>query len=254
MRTIRLHLPAESIDGSLTSGRQVALPESVAQHVTRVLRLRAGAAVVVFDGTGGEWSAQLVMGGRDRLLIEIGTHQAIERESPLSLTLWQGLARGERMDLVIQKATELGVTRIVPLATARSVVQLDAVRGEKRLSHWRAIAASACEQCGRNRLPEIVPPRDLPAALADILTGTQEPRWLLEPSADRSLGEALAEQRRLEQATVLIGPEGGFDDEEMGAAARAGFEPVRFGPRVLRTETAGLAVLAALQSRAGDLA
>lgn len=242
------------MDGPLASGRRVALPESVAKHVTRVLRLREGAAVVVFDGTGGEWSARLVAGGRDRLLAEIGVHEAIERESPLSITLWQGLARGERMDLVIQKATELGVTRIVPLATARSVVQLDAERTEKRVLHWRAVAASACEQCGRNRLPEIVPPRALASALADLSSGSRESRWLLEPNARRSLSEALIEKSPFEHASVLIGPEGGFEAEEIAAAVGAGFEPVSFGPRVLRTETAGLAVLAALQSRAGDLA
>lgn len=254
MRAIRLHVPGESIDGPLASGRRIKLPESVAQHVTRVLRLREGAVVVVFDGTGGEWSARLIAGERDRLFAEIGDYRIVERESPLSLTLWQALARGERMDLVIQKATELGVTRIVPLATSRSVVQLDAMRGEKRLSHWRAIAAAACEQCGRNRLPEIAPPRDLAMALTDLPHETTEPRWLLEPNARQSLGDALARHTPLERAIVLIGPEGGLADEEIDAAVRAGFEAVSFGPRVLRTETAGLAVLAALQSHAGDLA
>lgn len=254
MRTVRLHLPPDALDASLESGRRIVLPDTVQQHVTRVLRLREGAAVTVFDGTGGEWSARLVAGARGRLVAEIGIHSAIDRESPLVLTLWQGLARGERMDIVVQKATELGVTRLVPVATARSVVQLDTVRGERRLAHWRAVAAAACEQCGRNRLPDIAAPIDLAAACTTLPKATDEARWLLDPEATVSLGRAVAHRGHWARATILIGPEGGLDPEEHAVAIRAGFEAVSFGPRVLRTETAGLAVLAALQSIGGDLA
>ena len=157
------------------------------------------------------------------------------------------------MDFVIQKATELGATRIVPLVTSRCVVQLEPERGERRLEHWRSVAASACEQCGRNRLPEISQPLTLAAACAAPWAAPDEPRWLLDPEAERTLREAVASVTRLVRATLLVGPEGGLEPTEIDLAVRAGFRSLRFGPRVLRTETAGIAALAALQSLAGDL-
>ena len=159
MRQIRLHIPQ-----ALQSGQLVELPTEVVRHVRQVLRLRDGAEVVLFDGRGGEYAAQLQDAGRAGVLARIGEHRAIERESPLSITLLQGVARGERMDFVVQKATELGVQRIVPVMTARCVVQLGAERADRRREHWLAVAASACEQCGRNRLPLISEPLTLAAA------------------------------------------------------------------------------------------
>jgi 16S rRNA (uracil1498-N3)-methyltransferase len=249
MREIRLHVPQP-----LHSGELVELPADVVRHVRQVLRLRDGAKVVLFDGRGGEFTAQLQAAGRAGLLARIGEHHAIERESPLGITLLQGVARGERMDFVVQKATELGVRRIVPVMTARCVVQLGAERADRRREHWVAVAASACEQCGRNRLPLISEPLTLAAALeasADTL------RWLLEPDADATLREALAESAEagpsVKDITLLVGPEGGLESEEQQLARQAGFRGIRFGPRILRTETAALATIAALQCLAGDL-
>lgn len=253
MRSVRVYLTPTSLPQALATGRTVVLPQDAAQHLTRVLRLRAGAAITLFDGEGGEWAAELVSGARDALAARIGEHHPIERESPLQLTLLQGLARGERMDLVIQKATELGVTRIVPLITSRCVVQLDAERGERRVEHWRAVAASACEQCGRNRLPEVCPPMQFESACQTPWAAADEPRWLLDPESTLTLRDVIAAPAALRRATLLVGPEGGLEASEIDLAVRTGFRTLRFGPRVLRTETAGLAALAALQSSAGDL-
>lgn len=249
MREIRLHVPQP-----LHSGELVELPTEVVRHVRQVLRLRDGADVVLFDGRGGEFAAQLQAAGRAGMLARIGEHRAIERESPLGITLLQGVARGERMDFVVQKATELGVRRIVPVMTARCVVQLGAERADRRREHWLAVAASACEQCGRNRLPLIGEPLTLAAALN---ASTDALRWLLEPDAGTTLREALAEGAAggpsARDITLLIGPEGGLEPQEQQLALQAGFRAVRFGPRILRTETAALATIAALQCLAGDL-
>lgn len=249
MRQIRLHVPQ-----ALQSGQVVELPAEVVRHVRQVLRLRDGAEVVLFNGQGGEFSAQLQAEGRSSVLARIGEHRAIERESPLAITLLQGIARGERMDFVVQKATELGVQRIVPVMMARCVVQLGAERADRRREHWLAVAASACEQCGRNRLPVISEPLSLDAACADT---TDSQRWLLDPEAGSTLREALGARAvdgsPVRNVTLLIGPEGGVEPGEHQWALQAGFSAVRFGPRILRTETAALATIAALQCLAGDL-
>lgn len=249
MRQIRLYVPQ-----ALQPGQLVELPAEVVRHVRQVLRLRDGAEVMLFDGLGGEYAAQLQDAGRAGVLARIGEHRAIERESPLAITLLQGIARGERMDFVIQKATELGVQRIVPVMTARCVVQLGAERADRRREHWLAVAASACEQCGRNRLPLISEPLTLAAACdaaADSL------RCLLDPEAGSTLREALDARTNdghpVRSVTLLVGPEGGLEQGEQQVALRAGFNTVRFGPRILRTETAALATIAALQCLAGDL-
>jgi 16S rRNA (uracil1498-N3)-methyltransferase len=249
MRQIRLHVPQ-----ALHSGQVVALPAEVVRHLRRVLRLRDGNEVVLFDGRGGEHAAQLQDAGRAGVFALIGEHRAIERESPLAITLLQGIARGERMDFVVQKATELGVQRIVPVMTARCVVQLGAGRADRRREHWVAVAASACEQCGRNRLPLISEPLTLAAACdgaADSL------RCLLDAEAGSTLREALGARHRdghpERSVTLLVGPEGGLEQGEEQFALRAGFSAVRLGPRILRTETAALATIAALQCFAGDL-
>jgi len=270
MRDIRVYTEAPLDSGlasALASGRKLALPAQAAQHVIKVLRLRSGAEMTIFDGQGGEYRARLELAGRGEAWVELHEHLPLERESPLQITLLQGLARGERMDWVMQKATELGVQRIVPVSTARSVVQLDADRGDKRSAHWRAVAAAACEQCGRNRLPTIDPPLKLAAALQAVTTPAL--RLVLNPESTVTLGAALASHAAVapyaaltshaavaanQPIALLVGPEGGLDDDELELAVRSGFRGVRLGPRILRTETAGIAALAALQCLAGDLA
>jgi len=236
------------VDAALEPGTLAELSGSAAAHLTRVLRLRAGAALTVFNGRGGEYSASIERVRRSELTLAVGAHQAIERESPFALTLAQGISRGERMDLVVQKATELGVSRLVPVVTERSVVRLDEEQSDRKSSHWRAIAIAACEQCGRNRLPEVA----LPAKLHEFLRQPpgESPRLLLSPSATRRIEDV---PRPASGVTVLIGPEGGLSDEEQAAAQAAGFTAVNLGPRVLRTETAAIAALTLLQREFGDL-
>jgi 16S rRNA (uracil1498-N3)-methyltransferase len=235
--------------GPLAEGAEVALDPVAAAHAVRVLRLAPGAPLVLFDGGGGEYQATLVAATRRGAAARIGAHRAREAESPLEVTLAQGLARGERMDLVIQKAVELGVTALVPVATARSVVKLDAERGGQRAAHWAGVVRAACEQCGRNRLPAVDPPCSLDALLARP-PAAGERRLVLDPEAPRRLREL---PRPTGPVLLLVGPEGGLDGEEIGRAAAHGFERLSLGPRVLRTETAGLAALAALQALWGDL-
>jgi len=231
----------------LESGTRLRLEGSAASHVTRVLRLRVGAALILFNGSGGEYEASIDKAHGGELTVAVGAHHALERESPLALTLVQGISRGERMDLVVQKATELGVARLVPVITERSVVKLDAHQADRKLLHWRAIVIAACEQCGRNRLPELAGPLGLREFLSG--EGAGGTRLLLSPHAARGLGELT----RAAAVTVLIGPEGGLSEAEQEAAAQAGFAPVRLGPRILRTETAALTALALLQRQWGDL-
>jgi 16S rRNA (uracil1498-N3)-methyltransferase len=235
------------VAGPLTSGTRVKLEGNAASHVTRVLRLRVGSALILFDGAGGEYQASIDKAAGGEVIVAVGPHAAHERESPLRLTLAQGVSRGERMDLVIQKATELGVTELTPLLTERSVVRLTAQQSDRKVNHWRAIAIAACEQCGRNRLPAIAAPHGYRDFLASAAAGT---RVLLSPTAGATL-EGLP--RPQGAVTVLVGPEGGLTEEEEQAALAAGFAAVRLGPRVLRTETAAIAALALLQRQFGDL-
>jgi 16S rRNA (uracil1498-N3)-methyltransferase len=212
-----------------------------------VLRLRAGDALVLFDGRGGEYPATIEALRRDAVLVALGEHRGLERESPLAITLAQSIARAERMDWVVQKATELGVARIALLLTERSVVRLDARQAQARLTHWRSVVTAACEQCGRNRLPEIMAPVSLP----DFLQSSADDslRLLLSPHAPLRVRDLAVSSPTI---TVLIGPEGGLSEPEQRAAERGGFRALTLGPRVLRTESAALATLAALQERFGD--
>jgi 16S rRNA (uracil1498-N3)-methyltransferase len=238
------------VDGPLSSGKRITLEGSAASHVTRVLRLRVGAELILFNGTGGEYQASIDKAHGGSVIVAVGEQQAIERESPLALTLAQGVSRGERMDLVVQKATELGVSQLVPVLTERSVVRLSAQQSDRKLNHWRAVVIAACEQCGRNRLPSVAPP----VPLAEFLRGGRESdggaRLLLSPTGPATLAGL---GRTASGITVLVGPEGGLTDEEEAAAVAAGFTAVRLGPRVLRTETAAIAALALLQRESGDL-
>jgi 16S rRNA (uracil1498-N3)-methyltransferase len=242
MRIPRIHLPL-----ALRTGAIVALGEGAANHVLRVLRLRPGAAVVVFNGEGGEFEGVLVHADRRRVEVELRTRRERGVESPLAITLAQGISRGERMDYTIQKAVELGVHRIVPLVTERSMVSLAGERRDKRLRHWQSVAASACEQCGRNLVPEVAEVCGLDEWLND---GGEELRLVLHHRAAGGLARFAAPQGAV---TLLIGPEGGLSPAEIERAQHAGYAPVRLGPRVLRTETAAVVALAAMQSLWGDL-
>ena len=243
-----MRLTRAYVDAALASGARLVLSGSAAGHLTRVLRLRPGAALTVFNGQGGEYAASIerVQGGE--VTVVVGEHQPLERESPFPLTLAQGVSRGERMDLVVQKATELGVARLVPVLTERSLVRLDEEQSDRKSSHWRAIAIAACEQCGRNRLPEVA----LPARLREFLhqPAGDSVRLLLSPLARQRIEDV---PRPARGVTVLIGPEGGLSDAEQEDALTAGFIAVNLGPRVLRTETAAIAALTLLQREFGDL-
>jgi len=234
----------------LASGRRVRLEGNAASHITRVLRLRVGAALTLFDGTGGEYEGSIDKAHGGEVIVAVGAQTPIERESPLELTLAQGVSRGERMDLVVQKATELGVSHLVPVLTERSVVRLSAQQSDRKVNHWRAITIAACEQCGRNRLPTIAAPVALREFLATSTGASPGARLLLSPTAAATLADL---PRPANRVTVLIGPEGGLTDEEERAAIAAGFMALRLGPRVLRTETAAIAALTLLQRQFGDL-
>jgi 16S rRNA (uracil1498-N3)-methyltransferase len=242
------------VDAPLAQGGQIALPEDAARHVARVLRLGVGDALRLFNGHGGEFEAIIDSVRREAVCARIGLHHAVERESPLPVVLLQGIARGEKMDLILQKATELGAHSFVPLKMLRSTVRLDEQAARKRQQHWQAVVASACEQSGRNTVPRVWDP----VAFEQCLQPAAGLRLLLSPGEEaqplsKLLVEAAAPGRRPDRIELLVGPEGGFDPSETAAALSAGFRSCRLGPRVLRTETAGLAALAALQTLAGDL-
>jgi 16S rRNA (uracil1498-N3)-methyltransferase len=234
------------VEETLRPGQEHRLGAAAAAHVSRVLRLGTGDELTLFDGRGGEYAATIIEAKGTAVRARIGEHRPVERESPLKVTLVQGISRGERMDWVIQKATELGVAAIVPVVTERSVVKLDATQAQKKLGHWRAIAIGACEQSGRNRLPDLAAPVALVDWLAEFAgDGT---RLFLDPMADSGLGAI----GRTAAVTVLIGPEGGLSPQEREFAAKRDFQSARVGPRVLRTETAAIAAISALQVMHGD--
>ncbi|HEX2138853.1 MAG TPA: 16S rRNA (uracil(1498)-N(3))-methyltransferase [Woeseiaceae bacterium] len=242
--TIRLYVP-----GPLIAGADLLLPPDRSHYASRVLRLRAGDDLVLFDGSDREFPARVAQCSREGVTAQVGEARERSVESPLAIHLVQGISRGERMDLVVQKTTELGVHRITPVATEFSVVRLGGEKAENRLRHWQKIAQSACEQCGRNRVPIV----DAPLALADRLQdapSTEVLRVLLHPGAQRNLAPL---DRPVARVELLIGPEGGLSEGEIDRAVTAGFTPCSLGPRILRTETAAIAAVAVLQSHAGDL-
>lgn len=242
MRIPRIFCP-QSLEGQ----RHVTLEEAAARHLSRVLRLGEGAPVTLFDGTGGEYPATISVAGKRQVEVVLGDKLPISVESPLQVTLAQGVSKGERMDYTIQKAVELGVSRIVPLNTERSVVNLKGERLEKKMQHWQGVIVSACEQCGRNTLPQLLPLQSFQSWLA---TGVDKGCALL---LDHRAADTVASLPQQTSVTLLIGPEGGLSAQEQELATEAGYNGLRLGPRVLRTETAALTALAALQSRFGDL-
>ncbi|MFJ5380271.1 16S rRNA (uracil(1498)-N(3))-methyltransferase [Cupriavidus sp. CER94] len=243
--------PRFFVDAALAADAVLDLPDAVVRHV-QVLRLAPGDAVTLFNGQGGSHAATLAEIGKRHATAQIGAHDAADAEAPFAVTLAQGLAGGDKMDWLIEKAVELGVAAIQPLQAARSVVRLSGDRALKRQAHWQALVQAACEQCGRNRLPHLAPVTTFEAWLAAApATGA---RLLLSPRATGSLPELAQAHRdawRAEGVTLLIGPEGGLSPDEEDAARRAGFIGVSLGPRILRTETAGLACLATLNAILG---
>ena len=228
--------------------QELELPPSVAHHV-RVRRLAEGDTVVLFDGRGGEVAGTLSVEGKTTSVL-LGRHSPKEAELGGEITLIQALPSGDKMDWIIEKAVELGVHRIIPVAAQRSVLKLSGPRLEKRLEHWRGIITSASEQCGRNRLMQLEAPQSLEQAIAAT---APEQRWLCAPEAEYTLAEHLSASRprAIQALSLLIGPEGGWSPEELAAATRQGVTKVKFGLRVLRTETAGLALVSATTALLG---
>lgn len=243
-----MRIPRIHTDQPLRPGLTVLLPEQAGEHVARVLRLDHGHPLVLFNGDGHEYDARLAALAKRAVTAEITGVREVTRESALDLTLAQSVARGEKMDWILQKATELGVARIVPLITERTEVRLDEERAERRVTHWRQVIAAACEQSGRTELPDITPPHKLTDWLATLGNSLALKLALLPDGelAPRKLGT-------LSHGVILaVGPEGGFSDHDVAILRHTGFQGLRLGPRILRTETAGIAGLAALQATAGD--
>lgn len=239
--------PRLHVDLPLSDSAELSLPPGPARHV-QVLRLQPGAALTLFDGRGGEWSAEVLRIGRQAVDVRVGGHQPADRELALRVTLALGMPANDRMDLLVEKAAELGAAAVQPLLTERSVLRLAGDRADKRRAHWQAIAVAACEQCGRTRVPVVEPVRTLAEWLA---SGPAAPdsRWMLSLEADAV--PVSAQRLPVNTLTVLSGPEGGLSDGERMAARAAGFCPVGLGRRVLRADTAPLAVMAFLALGAG---
>ena len=243
----RFHCPPEP-HNSLAPGARITLPETAAHHAVRVLRMQDGDPLILFDGNGGEWQATLKVDAGRTAHATLKAFSERDCESPLDITLVQALPSGDKMDWVVEKCVELGVTAIQPVAAKRSVIKLNAERMVKRIAHWNAVAGAACEQCGRNRVPTVAPVLDLPQYLA-VAKGQNALRLILAPAA----GQPLNTLPRPDLPIIaMVGPEGGWEEGELQAAQAAGFQAVQLGPRVLRTETAGAAVMAALQAVWGD--
>lgn len=245
MRTSRIH-----INTLLAPGTTIDLPEHAGGHLIRVLRLSEGDECVLFNGDGHDYRARLFDVGKRGARAEVLTKTAVTNESALRITLLQGIARGEKMDLILQKATELGVATFIPVHSERSEVRLDGTRAQKRLAHWRGVVASACEQSGRAFVPDVI----APANLAQVLAVSDLPglRCTLSPEAKAGMNSLTmpSDQNLL----IAVGPEGGWGARDLRLLDDAGFISLRLGPRILRTETAGLAAIAALQLQLGDLA
>jgi 16S rRNA (uracil1498-N3)-methyltransferase len=238
--------PRFYLDQLLAPGARFSLPPGPARHAARALRLAEDDVVTLFNGRGGEYSARIERIHKDEVAVSITGFANIERESSLRVILAQGISSGERMDYTLQKAVELGVAAIQPISARRSVVKLAGDRADRRVAHWQGVVASACEQCGRNQVPTVA----APLTLVNWLGARSGARLLfLSPLADTRLADL-----PVPTATdcLVAGPEGGFEADEIAALRAAGAIPVRLGPRVLRTETAALAALAAMQTLWGD--
>ena len=232
----------------LDAHQTIELPPELAHHAVRVLRLKTGAPLILFDGRGGQYPATLAVDGK-KSYATLGAHCAAEAELDGDITLAQGIASADKMDWIVEKAVELGARRLVPIAAHRSLLQLSGERLEKRLAHWNRIARSASEQCGRNRVMPVAAPLPLRDCLAQLDFNADGQGLFCHPDAPRTLAGSL--RAGVSRLTLFVGPEGGWSDEEQSLATRAGAQPVRFGNRVLRTETAGLALIAAISALRG---
>lgn len=242
--------PRILLPGPLAVGGRHRLEREVSHHLCRVLRMGAGEAVEAFDGLGARHRATITDPDARACTVEVGPAIASATQSPLHITLAQCVSAGEKMDWTIEKAVELGVSAVVPLTSQRSVVRLDAERSRKRAEHWQRIVVAACMQCGQDRLPTLSAAQPLPAWIASPSDAT---RLVLAPGAPNRLGDIRLPEGAGSAIELLVGPESGLSDDELRMATQAGFVPVSLGPRVLRTETAGLAAIAVLQARFGDL-
>jgi len=239
-------MPRFYVDAPLRAGGTCTLPEDSAHHAVHVMRLREGDPVTLFNGRGGEYAARVASIQRLRIALDVLQHHAVERESPLQMTLIQGVSSSDRMDYTVRKAVELGVAAIHPVLAMRSVARPKGERADNRRVHWQKVAVSACEQCGRNRVPKVKPLVSLEACLREPADGF---KLLLSPHSELAFSKAVEGKTSF---VFAAGPEAGFDADEEAAFAAAGFTPVKLGPRVLRTETAALAALAALSALRGD--
>lgn len=241
MRLSRLYLPQP-----LRAGAEFKLNETSAHYVRHVLRLKNGASLIIFNGEGGEYSATIKQATKHGVIIEVGEWCDRHVESALKIGLGLCVSRGERMDFALQKAVELGVDAVSPIISQRTVVQLNDERSQKRRQHWQRIVESACEQCGRNFVPQVAPIQPFDSWLAT----TEGTKLILDSRSDQTLHQV---KRPEKQVVLLSGPEGGFTETERTMAIESEFKSVRLGPRVLRTETAAIAAIAAIQTLWGDL-
>ena len=256
------------VEADLTQGSMVELPPDTASHLAKVLRARSGDELILFNGDGREFAGAIEAVRGSRVSALVGDGQPVDRESPFAITLVQCVPRGDRMDFIVQKATELGVARIVPVLSQRSIVRLDKPQAESKAAHWRAVAVSACEQCGRNRLPAIEAAQPLLSYLGEPARG-MGPRLVFEPqsapharTAPHGPGGAVnpGGLAGVDQAAsaygaaeIAVGPEGGFASDELEAFRIAGYFQIGLGPRILRSETAAIAAVVWLQARFGDM-
>lgn len=243
-----MRIPRICVFEALSNGAEILLPSQAGEHLARVLRLERGHPIILFNGNGRDYRAEISQLAKRAVSARVlDDGQAVDRESPLRLILAQGVARGEKMDFVLQKATELGVVHIVPLITGRTEVKLDAERTARRLAHWNAVIAGACEQSGRSTLPTLEEPVRL-AQWASTLDASSGLRLALDPAGEMVPGNLPA----FATATLVVGPEGGLSEQDLNVLDQADFRGLRLGPRILRTETAGLAAITALQVINGD--
>lgn len=239
-----MRIPRLYIDQELVVDDLIKLDKPATSYLVKVLRLPIAADIILFNGQGGSYKATLLDHAK-QAQVRIEKHIAGDNESPLKITLIQGISKGDHMDITIQKAVELGVNELIPLICERTVVNLKGDRLEKKMRHWNGIATSACEQSGRNNLLQIHPPKKLSVLSLD----EDELGFILQPTADSNLQN----QETPKAVSIMIGPEGGFTDEEIENSINKGFNEVRFGPRVLRTETAAIAAVSIIQAQWGDL-
>jgi len=244
MRISRIYVPS-----TLDADNSITLSKESSHYLSNVLRLQGGSPLIVFNGKGGEYNAEISEIKKRDVTINVKEYADVDNESPLSIHLLQGVSRGEKMDYTIQKATELGVKTITPVITERSIIKMSAERWLKKIEHWRGVAISACEQCGRNILPEINEPIEFRSIINAVSSDENDALIILHPGGT-SLKIVISKAPR--RVTVLIGAEGGFSETELANAISSGFVPVAIGPRILRTETAGAAIISALQSNWGD--